>query len=196
MTADSTNQPQQPPEPPQKLTSGGQPGNQNAALAATPEEVRRLYKAITRQLVEGVPIGKIPGVSRNTIKRYAREFPDEFPQDGINKAREEGALIIFRKYLGGAMNVVVRERVTVDKETGERVKVVERGPDLKRLEFILRNMGFDMQLWQMDWDDAPDIEMDDSELEENPGQVVYEVNIIQPGAKAPELGGDGDEEES
>ena len=69
------------------------PKDNNFAMKwKTPEERQKLCDDFCAHLAEGFSIGAFPDADHKTIKRYARDFPEDFPAEKLEGAARRGRL--------------------------------------------------------------------------------------------------------
>ena len=61
-------------------------GNQNRRLLKTAAERQALWRDLIRHLEQGCSLKSFTGCSRNTLKTYLQQYPEDFPREEIEIA--------------------------------------------------------------------------------------------------------------
>ncbi len=77
-------------------------GNSYAMKWPTSSERKKLFRSFCKHLAEGFSIDSFPLADRKTIRRYAQEFPEDFPPEKLDEAARKGLLVWERMGKRGA----------------------------------------------------------------------------------------------
>jgi len=95
-----------PPKTQRKHSGGARPGNKHATIYDTPEKRADLMDAICKHLENGLSHDCFPYCDWKTVKKYANDYPDDFPEDRLNEAVRRGQMVWETLGMRGAMGRV------------------------------------------------------------------------------------------
>lgn len=135
---------------------GGPDGNQHALKYDDPIKRLLLLQAYVKHCEAGYPDDMFEECSMATFKKYARDFPVDFPSDIINKAQAKRAKILWDAGWRGTMGIPIKYK----DEKG--VTRHGKGFNARSWQFIMMNI--------VKWRTRDDTTTNDKELPQ--GQFI------------------------
>lgn len=136
--------------------AGAPEGNTNNTKYDTPIKRLLLLQAYVKHCEQGYPDDMFEECSIKTFKRYAREYPIDFPPDIINKAQAKRAKILWDAGWRGTLGIPIKYKDDKGKE-----KLAKKF-NAKSWQFIMMNI--------QNWRTRDDVTTGDEKLPQ--GQFV------------------------